>query len=77
MVETYQYNKGKPLQCSLTAFGGIEDPTTSQGDLLSWKEENEGDLRVFMLPGDHFFIKISLKPMLEHIQKILDLSLRE
>ncbi|NUM36208.1 MAG: thioesterase [Candidatus Brocadiae bacterium] len=72
MVETYQYEEAKPIQCSITAFGGQEDPTTSQKDLLAWKQETQGNLRVFMLPGDHFFIKLSLNLFLGHIQNDLD-----
>ncbi len=73
MVETYQYIEKNPIQCPITAFGGLEDPTTSQRDLLAWKEETQDNLQVVMLPGDHFFIKVSQKTMLEKIQKVLDL----
>ncbi len=54
--ETYSYEEGKPLECPISAFGGINDPDVSQADLEAWKMQTSQQFSLHMMEGDHFFI---------------------
>jgi medium-chain acyl-[acyl-carrier-protein] hydrolase len=56
VYETYAYRPGEPLECPLTAFGGLEDPHVTRESLAAWKEQTTGPFAVRMVPGDHFFL---------------------
>jgi medium-chain acyl-[acyl-carrier-protein] hydrolase len=53
--ETYTYESGPPLPCSLTALGGAEDPEVGRKDLLAWREQVNGAFSLHFFPGGHFF----------------------
>lgn len=54
--ETYSYKEGKPLECPISAFGGIDDPDVSQADLEAWRAHTSQKFSLHMMEGDHFFI---------------------
>jgi medium-chain acyl-[acyl-carrier-protein] hydrolase len=54
--ETYSYEQGQPLDCPISAFGGIDDPDVSQDDLAAWKPHTSQKFSLQMMEGDHFFI---------------------
>jgi surfactin synthase thioesterase subunit len=54
--ETYSYKEGQPLDCPISAFGGINDPDVSQDDLEAWKMHTSQEFSLQMMEGDHFFI---------------------
>jgi medium-chain acyl-[acyl-carrier-protein] hydrolase len=54
--ETYSYEEGKPLDCPISAFGGIDDPDVSQADVAAWKTHTTQEFSLQMMEGDHFFI---------------------
>lgn len=54
--ETYSYQEGPPLDCPISAFGGIDDPDVSQADLEAWKALTSQKFTLQMMEGDHFFI---------------------
>ena len=56
VVETYVYRPGVPLDCPLTAFGGLRDSEVSREQLDAWREQTTGEFALRMLPGDHFFL---------------------
>ena len=56
VVETYDYRPGVPLDCPLTAFGGLRDAEVSREQLDAWREQTTGEFALRMLPGDHFFL---------------------
>ena len=56
VVETYVYRPGIPLDCPLTAFGGLRDSEVSREQLEAWREQTAGEFALRMLPGDHFFL---------------------
>jgi medium-chain acyl-[acyl-carrier-protein] hydrolase len=59
VFESYQYEHHAPLQCGITAFGGREDPEVKIEDLQGWQAQTGCELRICVLPGDHFFIGAS------------------
>lgn len=69
VCETYKYRPEEPLDCPITAFGGLDDPTVTPGELAAWKAQTRQAFSLRMFPGDHFFLRSSqtlLLRMLAH-----------
>ena len=64
--QTYKYIPGPPLECSLCAFGGLEDEHVPREKVEAWSEHTRGSFRAQMLPGDHFLLNTSA-PLLTRI----------
>jgi len=71
VVETYSYNPETPLDCPITAFGGLEDWKANALDLEPWREQTNSDFSVEMFPGDHFFIHSAESIVLERLWQLL------
>ena len=56
MCETYQFIPGEKLDCSISAFGGLQDAYIQRSDLEAWSSQTRGLFKLRMFPGDHFFI---------------------
>src|SRR5215212_4143830 len=56
IAETYSSSNPPPLNCPITAFGGLDDPTVSREELEAWKVHTTSSFDLWQLPGDHFFI---------------------
>ncbi|HMB52111.1 MAG TPA: alpha/beta fold hydrolase [Thermoanaerobaculia bacterium] len=69
--ETYEHRPGEPLDCPLTAIGGLGDEDVPREKLERWQEVTNGDFKLRMLPGDHFFLHETSK------RELLDLIARE
>jgi medium-chain acyl-[acyl-carrier-protein] hydrolase len=64
MYESYKYINDNPLDCPITAFGGLRDYSVSQKDLEAWRHQTKGAFTLYMLPGNHFFIHLERKHFL-------------
>ncbi|HWP41860.1 MAG TPA: thioesterase II family protein [Blastocatellia bacterium] len=71
LVQTYRYSAGPPLDCSITAFGGLQDKEISREDLEAWREQTNDSFSLHMLPGDHFFINTERQMLLDQLSKEL------
>ncbi|AFZ17600.1 thioesterase II family protein [Allocoleopsis franciscana] len=56
VVETYAYTAEPPLDCPITAFGGLQDREVSYDELKAWQEQTNIAFSLHMLPGNHFFL---------------------
>ncbi|PMB02411.1 hypothetical protein CEN45_08485 [Fischerella thermalis CCMEE 5198] len=56
VTETYDYIPEPPLNCPITAFGGLQDQRVSIDDLEAWRTQTESTFVLKMFPGDHFFL---------------------
>ncbi|NJK49469.1 thioesterase [Candidatus Gracilibacteria bacterium] len=65
--EVYTYISEPPLDCSISAFGGLQDKKANYQDLEAWREQSlrKFTLRTFI--GDHFFIKPNNERILQAI----------
>lgn len=54
--ETYVYRHGLPLDCPISALGGLRDSLISRAQLEAWSEQTRGPFAVRMFPGHHFFL---------------------
>jgi medium-chain acyl-[acyl-carrier-protein] hydrolase len=57
LYETYLYSTEPPLNCPITAFGGLQDHRVSDSDLEAWSAQTSVSFSKRMFPGDHFFLK--------------------
>lgn len=56
VCETYTYMKESPLDCSISAIGGLQDRRVSRGHLEAWRHQTSLSFSLRMLPSDHFFL---------------------
>jgi medium-chain acyl-[acyl-carrier-protein] hydrolase len=68
---TYTYLSEPPLDCSISAFGGIEDSGETSDLLEHWSVQTCSFFSLQMLPGDHFFLYTSQQLFLEMLSKKL------
>ena len=57
VYETYVYTNEPPLNCPISAFGGIRDHRVKDSDLEAWRAQTNVSFSLRMFPGDHFFLK--------------------
>lgn len=68
---TYAYNRQDPLDCSISALGGVEDFKVSHDQLAAWREQTHGTFTEWMFPGDHFFLHTAQADILRAISQDL------
>jgi medium-chain acyl-[acyl-carrier-protein] hydrolase len=71
VVETYAYLPEPPLECSLTAFGGLQDDKVGREQLEAWRDQTTSEFAFRMLPGDHFFLNTSQQLLLRLLSQEL------
>jgi medium-chain acyl-[acyl-carrier-protein] hydrolase len=64
LSETYMYRPQPPLNCPISAFGGLRDDEVYPEDVQGWSSHTTKAFRARMLPGDHFFINSALPDVL-------------
>lgn len=69
IAETYSSPDRPPLNCPITALGGLEDSEVSLEDLECWRLQTTNSFDLWELPGDHFFIHSSESLILEIISR--------
>lgn len=72
LTERYSFVPEPPLDCPITAFGGLQDDLTPRDGLEAWREQTNGPLMVRMLPGDHFFINTAQLLLLRSLHADLE-----
>jgi len=77
MYESYKYMSGDPLECPITAFGGLQDNTASQEDLEAWRHQTKGIFTLHMIPGNHFFLHFERQHFLRTLSDEVIRALRE
>lgn len=56
LIETYVVSHPSGLGCPVIAFGGTDDHEIDRSELEAWRPISNGDFRLHMIDGDHFFI---------------------
>jgi medium-chain acyl-[acyl-carrier-protein] hydrolase len=72
VCENYAYSRDAPLECDISAFGGIHDGKVNHMHLEAWKKETNGSFSCWMLPGDHFFLHAEKDRLIELICRQLN-----
>jgi len=71
ICRSYDYTPEPPLNCPVTAFGGLEDEEVTRECLQGWGAQTKGPFRLRMLPGGHFFINDATSVVLDTIAREL------
>jgi len=67
VAETYVYGAEEPLECPISAFGGLEDGAIGRDRIAAWRDQTRGYYQMRMLPGDHFFLHSQQAKVTQHI----------
>lgn len=67
ICQTYEYVPEPPLECPITAFGGLQDEEVSHQQLDAWRAHTNTSFSLRMFPGDHFFLHASAPVLLRLI----------
>ena len=54
--ETYSLAAPEPLDCPLSAYGGVQDTEVSHDELQEWRRYTNADFQLRPFPGNHFFV---------------------
>lgn len=57
LCETYVYSTEDPLDCPISAFGGLQDGSVSYDDLAAWRDQTNSSFTLKMIRGNHFFLQ--------------------
>ncbi len=71
VLETYVYATEPPLECPITAFGGLQDCKVSCDRLEAWRNQTSASFALQMLPGDHFFLNSAQALLLQSLTRQL------
>jgi medium-chain acyl-[acyl-carrier-protein] hydrolase len=71
VYETYEYSTEPPLDCPISAFGGLQDQRVSRDDLEAWRDQTSVAFSLRMFPGDHFFLNTTRPSLLEALSQEL------
>lgn len=71
MCETYTFVPEAPLDCPISAFGGLQDCTVTPHELRTWGEQTSQGCRLQMFPGSHFYFSEDPAPLLHAIAQEL------
>ena len=71
LSETYRRERAEPLDCPITALGGLEDAEVDPEAIDAWREVSRCPVDVRMLPGDHFFVHSRRADVLQIVQRCL------
>ena len=77
IAETYLYTPDTPLQCPISAFGGLQDQTVTREELAAWQDQTQGSFTLRMLPGDHFFLNKAQPLLLQALSQDLRRTLNQ
>lgn len=70
VCQTYDYQAEPPLNCPISAYGGLQDSVSNE-DLKQWREQTTAHFKMSMFPGDHFFLNTDQPSLLRLIAKEL------
>lgn len=56
-IETTTYAPKNPLTCPVTVLGGLRDSLTRRDALSQWNIHTTGHFDMYMLPGEHDFVR--------------------
>lgn len=71
VTETYTYTDRPPLNCPISAFGGLQDHLLSRDDLDGWRQQTTASFSLRMFPGDHFFLQTAQPLLLQILSREL------
>lgn len=71
LCQTYAYLPKPPLNCLITAMGGLRDKSVTRQHLEAWQVHTTSSFSLRMFPGDHFFLHSYEATLLQIISREL------
>lgn len=75
--ENYNYTVEPPLDCPMSAYGGLQDSEVTRDDLEAWREHTNAAFNMRMFDGSHFFLHKSESLLLHSLARDLHRHLGE
>ncbi len=69
VLETYVYTTEPPLNCPITAYGGLQDQEVSCDELQAWQNQTNAAFSLQMFTGNHFFLHSAQSLLLQSISQ--------
>jgi natural product biosynthesis luciferase-like monooxygenase protein len=69
--DNYSYTQQEPLDCPITAFGGIQDKFLNQENLSAWHVHTNKLFKLQMLSGNHLFLESHQEQILQTMSQEL------
>lgn len=64
VCETYQWKQEAPLDCLLSAYGGLSDGGVPRETVLAWREQTRSVFTTRFFPGEHFYLHTEQQALL-------------
>ena len=77
LLERYVYRSHSPLNCPITAFGGLQDWKVSSDALEAWDKHTQAAFSIQLFKGDHFFLHSAQSSLLLALNKVLRTLINE
>jgi medium-chain acyl-[acyl-carrier-protein] hydrolase len=71
IIESYSYTPREPMDISITALAGADDPFAAPAAVETWRTQTTGAFRLEVLPGGHFFVQSERTSVLQLIDRAL------
>ena len=71
IIETYVYRAGRPLDCPISALGGLSDREVSRDELAAWRVQTSSTFTLQMLQGEHLFLQSNRASILQAVRRDL------
>jgi medium-chain acyl-[acyl-carrier-protein] hydrolase len=71
LYESYRYSYGTPLDCPISAYGGLDDPHVKRRDLEGWRDQTKLSFSIRMFPGSHFFFRTTERALIRALAQEL------
>ncbi len=55
-IESYRGQPGRRIRAAVTVLTGDADPMTTYAEAQAWREHTDGEFRLRVFPGGHFFL---------------------
>jgi medium-chain acyl-[acyl-carrier-protein] hydrolase len=69
--QAYAYREGPPLDCPITACGGMQDGEVDREELEAWRDQTTAAFSLRLFQGDHFFLQSCQTELLDIISREL------
>lgn len=67
IIESYVYKEEPPLECPITAFGGMSDPKVTKDRIDAWRIQTAAGFDSHFFNGGHFFLQDSSAHVIERL----------
>jgi medium-chain acyl-[acyl-carrier-protein] hydrolase len=69
VYETYLYYRDTPLDCPISAYGGLGDDGVTEESLRQWGDQTNSTFIKRMFPGNHYFLRDNPRELFQAVLK--------